>query len=100
MPSSASNAGKATPALARRFSSPDPVAAFQRKLAKEGVVFRDLVDDIKKELASLLILHQQFQVANVSSILGFSDPSSFIRSFKKWFGKTPAQFRSGINIPQ
>jgi len=73
---------------------------FQRKLANEGVVFREMVDDIKKELASLLILHQQFQVANVSSILGFSDPSSFIRSFKKWFGKTPAQFRSGINIPQ
>jgi AraC-like DNA-binding protein len=29
----------------------------------------------------------------IAYLLGFSEPNSFFRSFKRWTGKTPADFR-------
>jgi AraC-like DNA-binding protein len=32
-------------------------------------------------------------LAEVSYLLGFSEPSSFHRAFRRWTGKTPGQWR-------
>ncbi|MDG1702670.1 MAG: helix-turn-helix domain-containing protein [Pseudomonadales bacterium] len=31
-------------------------------------------------------------VESIGHLMGFSDTSSFRRSFKRWFGETPAQY--------
>jgi AraC-like DNA-binding protein len=33
-------------------------------------------------------------IDEVAFILGYSEPSTFYRSFKRWTGKTPRQYRA------
>jgi AraC-like DNA-binding protein len=32
-------------------------------------------------------------IAEVAFLLGFSEPSSFYRAFRRWTGRTPVEFR-------
>jgi AraC-like DNA-binding protein len=72
------------------------VRTFQRKLASEGVIFRDILEEIKREMATLLVRHERFQITDIAVILGYSESSSLIRSFKKWHGKSPQQYRRSV----
>ncbi len=72
------------------------VRTFQRKLASEGLIFRDLHEEIKREMGTLLIRHERFQIAEIATILGYSESSSLIRSFKKWHGMSPLQYRQSL----
>lgn len=72
------------------------VRTFQRKLASEGVIFRDILEEIKKEMGTLLVRHERFQINDIAAILGYSESSSLIRSFRKWHGKSPQQYRQSM----
>jgi len=67
--------------------------AFQRALNSEGTTYRNVIDELKKEISSLLLRHARFSIADVSFILGYSETASFIHSFQKWFGKSPSTLR-------
>lgn len=69
---------------------------FQRRLVKEGVTFRQVNEGLKKEISELLIRHHRFSVADISYLLGYAEPASFIHSFKKWYGVTPKSLRQKI----
>jgi AraC-like DNA-binding protein len=66
---------------------------FQRRLLAEGITFRQIIDELKQTISDLLIRHNRFSVADISSLLGYSEPSAFIHAFKKWHGKPPQQAR-------
>ena len=36
---------------------------------------------------------EQTKVADLAEYLGFTEPSSFVRSFKGWTGETPKTYR-------
>jgi AraC-like DNA-binding protein len=63
-----------------------------RRLKKEGTTFKELLIGIKKELARGY-LNQGLTATQIAYLLGFSEPSSFQRAFKRWFGKNPGEFR-------
>ncbi len=63
-----------------------------RRLKKEGTTFKDLLSKIRKHLASAY-LNQGMTATQISYLLGFSEPSTFQRAFKRWFGKNPGEFR-------
>jgi len=65
----------------------------QRKLKSEGWTFRELVEDIRQEFSEEYIGKQNKTVDECTRLLGFSETSSFIRAFKRWFDKTPNQYR-------
>lgn len=65
----------------------------QRKLADSGTSFKDLVDDVKRSLALELLTTSAIPIAEVGFVLGFSDTSTFYRAFRRWTGRTPADFR-------
>jgi AraC-like DNA-binding protein len=66
----------------------------QRKLEDEQCTFRELKDELKKEIAAALLRHESYSIAAIAYILGYAEPASFIHSFKKWFGSSPNQVRS------
>lgn len=66
----------------------------QRGLAEEGTRFNELVDAIRCELAQRLLSDGGRSAAEMSSALGFSDPSNFHRACKRWFGGTPESLRN------
>jgi AraC-like DNA-binding protein len=55
-------------------------------LAGEGTTFSALVDDVRSELLSRYVEDGVRPLAEVSSLLGFSDPSSFSRWHRNHFG--------------
>ncbi|MBC8034137.1 MAG: helix-turn-helix domain-containing protein [Chitinophagaceae bacterium] len=70
---------------------------FQRRLAIENITFRQINDELKKQLSKLLLQHKTFSVNNISDILGYTEPAAYIRAFKKWYGVTPNSFRNSDN---
>jgi AraC-like DNA-binding protein len=69
-----------------------PARTLQRRLKDEGVTFQIVRDDVRKELASRY-LDDGFALAEISFLLGFSEPSAFFRAFKRWTGTTPLDAR-------
>ena len=65
-----------------------------RVLATHGTSFHALVEEERRMRAALLVPDPKLSLADVAQQLGFTDMSSFGRSFRRWFGTTPARFRS------
>ncbi len=70
----------------------------QRKLADEGTTYRALVLEVRRDLAEKYIADTSMPLVEISYMLGFSDASSFSRSFKRWTGSPPAEFRSKLAV--
>lgn len=68
------------------------VRTLQNRLEAEGVVFSDLLRDIREKLAKKY-LHENYTVEQITYLLGFSEPSVFRKAFKKWSGVTPREYR-------
>lgn len=67
--------------------------ALRRRLAAEGVNFRELIDDMQRDRALILAKDPKRSAEAVSSALGFSEVSAYHRAFKRWTGLTPVQYR-------
>jgi AraC-like DNA-binding protein len=65
----------------------------QRRLKDEGLSFQTLRDEQRSELADRY-LREGMSLAEISFLLGFSEPSAFFRAFKRWTGKTPVERRA------
>ncbi len=70
------------------------VRTLQKRLEAEGIVFSDLLRDIRQRLAKKY-LRENYSVEQITYLLGFSEPSVFRKSFKKWLGVTPREYREG-----
>ncbi len=68
------------------------VRTLQNRLKAEGVVFSDLLTDVRQQLAKKY-LHEDYSVEEITYLLGFSEPSVFRKAFKRWTGITPREFR-------
>lgn len=68
-----------------------------RRLREAGTTYQAIVDDIQMARARDLLDNAAYRVCDVAVELGFHDPASFGRSFKRWFGMTPGAYRGGSN---
>jgi AraC-like DNA-binding protein len=76
------------------------VRTLQKRLEAEGVIFSDLLRDIRQRLAKKY-LRENYSVEQITYLLGFSEPSVFRKSFKKWLGVTPKEYReNAFTLPQ
>ncbi|NRR31825.1 AraC family transcriptional regulator [Oxalobacteraceae bacterium] len=66
-----------------------------RKLKAEGSSYQDLLDEVRCERARWFLLHTDMPVDTIAERLGMQNSSNFSRSFRRWQGVTPAQFRAG-----
>ena len=65
----------------------------RRRLEKEGTSYQRINDNARRDVAISLLSKDQLTVSNVAEQVGFSDPSAFHRSFKKWTGQSPGSYR-------
>lgn len=65
----------------------------QRSLQEKGTTFLNLLNDTRMDLAKQFIQNKQMDLTEVAFLLGFAELSTFSRSFKRWTGKSPLQFR-------
>ncbi|MFN3416503.1 MAG: AraC family transcriptional regulator [Caldimonas sp.] len=78
-------------AVARRLNLSE--RSLQRRLDDQGTCFAALMDDVRRDLAMRYIADGRLALGEVAYLLGFADPSSFHRAFKRWTGMTPAAAR-------
>jgi len=67
--------------------------SLQRKLLLEGTTFRDVAGAIRKDIALQLMQNPAIKIAEVSDILGYSDPTAFRKAFKSWTNTVPRTIR-------
>ncbi|QGX99094.1 AraC family transcriptional regulator [Roseovarius faecimaris] len=67
--------------------------SFHRRLSEHGMSFQTLTEETRRELAEGLLRDEQYSLAEVAFLTGFSEQSSFTRAFKRWLGTTPANYR-------
>lgn len=68
----------------------------QRKLKEEGTSFIDLLQDARQSLAKKYLAQPQRSIVEIAYLLGFSEPSTFSRAFKRWTGHAPAEYRHSL----
>jgi AraC-like DNA-binding protein len=64
-----------------------------RRLENEGTTFRDLVDDVRRQLAVDHVGNRDIGFSELSYRLGFSHVAAFHRAFRRWTGQTPLTYR-------
>ncbi|RDV02450.1 AraC family transcriptional regulator [Sphingorhabdus pulchriflava] len=64
-----------------------------RMLAENDLSFHIISEDVRRVMATEMISLPSVPLSEISESLGFTDLSSFSRSFRKWFGATPGQYR-------
>lgn len=67
--------------------------SLRRQLREQGISFRDLLDDLRTQIALKYLRTTQLTHDEVALALGFSDASNFRRAFRRWTGKSPSEIR-------
>lgn len=75
------------------------IRTLQLHLKEEGVTYQQLLDEVRHELAVRHLRESHFSTTDIAYLLGFSEPSVFYRTFKKWTGSTPGAFRTSVLRP-
>ena len=66
----------------------------RRKLEAEGTSYQEMLSGVRLAMATEYLSASQLAPEDIATVLGFSDATSFRNAFRRWTGKTPAQFRS------
>ncbi|MBQ0755659.1 MAG: AraC family transcriptional regulator [Amphritea sp.] len=69
------------------------VSTLRRRLADENSSYQKIKDDCRKKAAVNYMDSPQLSINDVAALMGFDEPSAFFRSFKKWTGMTPGEYR-------
>nr|MDQ3744920.1 AraC family transcriptional regulator [Acidobacteriota bacterium] len=65
-----------------------------RKLKAEGVTFEQVLDGLRHQMALHYLNGKKVSVNETAYLVGFSDPASFSRAFKRWTGASPRTMRA------
>lgn len=71
-------------------------SSLRRRLQRENTSYQALKDEVRCEVAIDKLLNERAKVADLAEYLGFTEPSSFVRSFKAWTGQTPRSYRERL----
>ena len=68
----------------------------QRKLKQEGLTFQKMLNELRNDLAISYLKRDDLSIKEISYLLNYSEPSTFVRSFKSWSGSTPTAYRKQL----
>ena len=70
--------------------------SLQRRLTTEGVGCQELIDAERRTLAAKSLAEPGLHFSQIAGLLGYAEQSTFNRSCRRWFAKTPRQYRAGL----
>lgn len=68
----------------------------QHRLEDENTSFRELLEGVRKELAQQYLRQHHRSIAQIAYLVGFSEPASFTRFFRRHTGISPKAFRDAM----
>lgn len=72
----------------------------QRRLEEENQTFGGLLNEVRRELATIYLGSSGQPVTTIAALLGYGSPSSFTRWFTASFGVTPQAWRANRAVEQ
>lgn len=69
------------------------VRSLERRLLEAGTSFRAIDNEIRMGLASEYMGLEYLSNKEIAYLLNYSQPSTFYRAFKNWYGMTPKEYR-------
>jgi AraC-like DNA-binding protein len=73
-----------------------PSRTLQRRLAGEGTSLAQEIEDIRRAMATATLRDRSVSIEEVAFLLGYPEPSTLFRSFRRWTGMTPQQYRAAM----
>ncbi len=64
-----------------------------RRMQAQGLSFSALVDEARRDAALHAVAHTDRALGGIGQALGFAEPSTFWRAFRRWTGSTPQAWR-------
>ena len=64
-----------------------------RLLKAKGTSFTAILESVRKSIAISRLRHSDMTIIQLAHYLGYADNSAFTRSFKRWTGKTPQEWK-------
>lgn len=68
-----------------------------RRLEQEGTGYRQIRETLLAELAARHLADARLTVESVAYMLGYNDAAAFRKAFRRWYGRSPANFRAGLD---
>ena len=72
-------------------------SSVKRLLQQQGSSYAALADDLRCDLATLLLCQGKLSNKQLASQLGYSDEHNFRRAFKRWTGNVPSSLRLPVS---
>jgi AraC-like DNA-binding protein len=72
----------------------------RRRLRRENISYQDIKDNCRRDASLVYLSRPELSISAVAALMGFTDTSSFHRSFKKWTGMTPKEYRERGSLDQ
>jgi AraC-like DNA-binding protein len=66
----------------------------RRKLKEEGSSFREILTQVRKNLALDYLERSNLSLEEIATLLGYGDAANFNRAFGSWIGDTPGRYRT------
>ena len=67
-----------------------------RRLKAEGTTFQRVLDDVRFEVARDLLANSNVHLDDIAAALGYAAVTPFMRTFRRWSGTTPGQWRRSV----
>jgi AraC-like DNA-binding protein len=83
--------GAALENMARAFHMSQ--SGVQRRLATVGTSHTEIVDEVRRGLATTLLGETELNISEIAFRLGFAHRPAFHRAFARWFGCSPTEHR-------
>lgn len=69
-----------------------------RRLSEQGTSLKQELDQLRLEKASAALIAGKRSVAEIGTSLGYPDPSVFTRTFRRWTGMSPSEYRASESV--
>lgn len=72
------------------------VRTLQRRLAQYDISYSSLVDQARLLKAKSLLDDPSLKLMDITLMLGYSEPATFTRAFRRWAGVSPSEYRKSL----
>jgi AraC-like DNA-binding protein len=73
------------------------VRTLRRRLKEEASSYRELLEEVRFQLGKDYLLDTKLPLAEISDLLGYTEPGNFSHAFRRWSGQSPLSFRKMRN---
>jgi AraC-like DNA-binding protein len=72
----------------------------KRRLQARGASYQRLLEEARRRDALRLLQSPDMELQQIAAVLGYRDPPSFTRAFRRWTGQAPSTARAQLSRPR